>query len=144
MRESNAEISRRPRPIWLTVDLRGAIQAAKNELEMERKKNVELADLLHEKTKQCAKTQVRNQKSSLIQTLYDKLKRRVMINPLQNAAQQSVDMQTIVFHRSATTNSRLTIRAPINHLSTIRSDIRISRLKDSNFIRVCSLDLPFN
>lgn len=33
----------------------------------------------------------------LIQGLYDKLKRRMMLNPLQNAANHSIDMQTIVF-----------------------------------------------
>jgi hypothetical protein len=42
----------------LTVDLRNNIQTAKTELDMEKKRSNELADLLHEKTKQCAKIQV--------------------------------------------------------------------------------------
>jgi hypothetical protein len=61
---------------------------------MEKKRNHELADLLHEKTKHCGK----------VQSLYDKLKRKMMITPLQNAANQPLDqtlMHKIVFISSA-------------------------------------------
>lgn len=42
---------------WWT-DLRNVVQTTKDDLDMEKKRNNELADLLHEKTKQCAKVQV--------------------------------------------------------------------------------------
>ena len=42
----------------LRVDLRAALQASKNDFEMEKKRSNELADLLHQKTKQCVKIQV--------------------------------------------------------------------------------------
>lgn len=40
------------------VDLRNTMQGLKNDLDTEKKRNNELADLLHDKTKQCAKIQV--------------------------------------------------------------------------------------
>jgi len=40
------------------TDLRNAVQGLKNDLETEKKRNNELADLLHDKTKQCTKIQV--------------------------------------------------------------------------------------
>jgi len=44
--------------MYWQVDLRNAVQAAKNDLDVEKKRNNELAEILHEKTKQCAKVQV--------------------------------------------------------------------------------------
>jgi len=40
------------------VDLRNTVHSVKNDLDVEKKRNHELADLLHEKTKQCSKVQV--------------------------------------------------------------------------------------
>jgi hypothetical protein len=40
------------------LDLRNALQSSKHDLEQEKKRSHELADLLHEKTKHCAKVQV--------------------------------------------------------------------------------------
>jgi hypothetical protein len=42
----------------ITLDLRNALQATKNDLDMEKKRNQDMGDLLQEKTKQCAKIQV--------------------------------------------------------------------------------------
>jgi hypothetical protein len=44
--------------MYWQVDLRNAVQTAKNDLDVEKKRNNELAEFLHEKTKQCAKVQV--------------------------------------------------------------------------------------
>jgi hypothetical protein len=53
----------------LTIDLRNTVQATKAELDMEKKRSNELADLLHEKTKQCAKIQVDIMGSLIIDSL---------------------------------------------------------------------------
>lgn len=40
------------------LGLRDALQVTKDDLDMEKKRNQDMGDLLHEKTKQCAKIQV--------------------------------------------------------------------------------------
>lgn len=40
------------------IGLRDVLQATKNDLDLEKKRNQDMGDLLHEKTKQCAKIQV--------------------------------------------------------------------------------------
>lgn len=43
----------------MVLDLRNGVQSVKNDLDMEKKRNHELANLLHEKTKQYSKIQVK-------------------------------------------------------------------------------------
>jgi len=60
LRDSKTEINRHSltKKSDSCTDLRNALQGVKNDLENEKKRNHELADLLNEKTKQCAKLQV--------------------------------------------------------------------------------------